>query len=113
MKKINLTGTWSGYYEYGESYARSLRGVRKEFVLNLKETNGELSGECIDISEDYRNNLKAEIKGFISENIISFVKQYPYYHFTNKEGKTEIDYNKNHPEIEYTGYYDEQSNKFM
>ncbi len=111
MSFLTISGTWKGYFEYGQSHSK-LRGVRKDFVLNLKGTNGEFFGECIDISEDYRNNLKAEIKGFINRNLISFIKRYPYYHFTNKDGKSEIDYNKNHPEIEYTGYYDEESNKF-
>ncbi len=112
MLTPKISGRWIGYYEYGESYPQSLQGKRTNFVLNLKETAGEFSGECIDISENNKINPAAEIKGFVNENLISFIKQYSYQLFIHDDGRREADYYNTHPEIEYTGYFDENTNKY-
>ncbi|MEP6466126.1 MAG: hypothetical protein ABJB05_07455 [Parafilimonas sp.] len=112
MRTPAITGTWVGYYEYGESNSKLLQGTRTNFILNLKQSNRNFSGECIDLSEDYRNNSTAEVKGFVNKNLISFIKQYPYRKLIHADGRIEIDYDKSHPEIEYTGYYNDSKNSF-
>lgn len=111
MQLLEISGIWKGYYELGKSYPKNLQGKRTDFVLNIKETNGEFTGECIDIVHDNKDNTTSQIKGFVDEDLISFIKQYSFHLLIDKEGKRVIDYDEKHPEIEYTGYYDYESKK--
>jgi hypothetical protein len=111
MNKTNINGIWKGFYELGESYGPNLAGRRTNFVMNLVEADGLIEGECNDMVKE-SNASRAEIKGFIENEMISFIKQYPVHIFIKQDGERIIDENSNHPIIEYTGYYDNETNKY-
>lgn len=55
--------------------------------------------------EDGGNPDPANIKGFYKGNLISLIKEYPFYWFFNDNGQIERILDKRHPEIHYTGRY--------
>jgi hypothetical protein len=112
MQTFDICGTWKGYYEFGPGYRKRLIGRKTSFVLNLKGVNDGFSGECIDETDINKSSVKAAIKGFCTKSMISFIKQYPFLLFLNDRGKRVIDENSKHPEIEYTGFYNEETKEF-
>lgn len=112
MSEIDITGTWNGYYEYGETYRFPLQGRRTFFTLIINEINGEIFGQCIDDLKGREENLHATIKGFINGFQISFIKQYPFRTFIKESGERVIVENETHPEIEYQGQYNVSDQSF-
>lgn len=49
----DLTGNWDGYYSYDTGDDQEFR-IR--FKMTIKDTNGELSGESIDLERGRRQS---------------------------------------------------------
>ena len=110
MLNVDLNGKWVGFYELGPDYGDKISGEKTAFSVNLKDNNGEFEGGSSEGNDKSFN--KAFIKGFFDGNMISFIKQYPALILIDNNGKRAVDENSTHPEIEYTGYYDEQLKSF-
>ena len=48
---IKVDGTWYGELTYGEEYGPDLQNKKLKFRLIIKENDGDISGECIDLSK--------------------------------------------------------------
>ena len=112
MCKGDLNGIWKGYYELGADYGKRLEGMKTRFKLFLKTNNGEFSGECIDETNNNDEVIRATVKGFYEGGMISFIKQSPVRLLIDDTGKRITDKNSNHPEIEYSGYYNDAMKMF-
>ena len=109
---INLTGTWNGYFSFGQEYGKELQAEKVKFMLFLSQKNFKFEGTSVDYEGVGSDFQKASIKGFIKGNFISFIKQYPVFlQFDEKNNVTEIE-SKPSPEIHYTGHYDERTKTF-
>jgi hypothetical protein len=49
------------------------------------------------------------VNGFIEDDLISFIKQYPAYYSVNENDEVLIDRDQKHPTIHYYGTYDENA----
>ena len=97
-----ISGKWKGTYIYVSE--DGTEGKSKSFDMILREEeDDEFTGEIVDTSENSQNTEVAKVNGFIMEDTLSFVKQYPYLFFYNEKGELQIDKSKPHPEIHYHG----------
>jgi hypothetical protein len=85
--KIEISGTWSGELTYGEEYGPDLQNKKLKFRLILKEDEGDITGECIDTGGTGIITEPASINGFIEDDMISFVKQYPTFYIIDPKGE--------------------------
>lgn len=107
----SLTGKWKGQYTLGPEYETE-EGKSVDFILDIKDNKGTITGICIDSeTKDYFSE-PITVTGFYNSEIISFVKQYPFSYYVDEDGKVIIDRTKKHPEISYTGQYNNQLRHF-
>jgi hypothetical protein len=107
-------GEWLGVFRYDDSYSEGLVGQSVSFRIIIHEQSAdEFTGECFDLNGTGAIPEAAAIRGFTDGNFISFIKQYPYHRIINKEGELKLDKSHPHPEIAYSGFYDEQSEKWI
>ncbi len=102
-----LNGKWLGTYSIDTELEQDVKEFR--FELNLRVEDDDISGEINDISEKDQSPGIAKITGFIDDNEISFIKQYPALFLRNEDGEIIIDKTKEHPEIHYHGVISENS----
>ena len=111
MSNINLNGLWTFVIVYGPEYEEM---ENKELIFEAEFTqDGDtftatgMDKDGVGMSPDL-----ARMKGFIDENMISFVKQYEFSHYASGDGKTIVDNNNPGHEINYYGTYDATTNSF-
>ena len=107
----SLTGRWKGEFTLGPEYGSEV-GKSFNFILDIQDENGTFSGTCIDDETDGKFSEPIIVTGFWNNEVISFIKQYPFLYYTNDDGEIIIDREQKHPEITYTGEYDNALNKF-
>lgn len=110
--KIQVAGTWYGEQTYNDDHRPELQGKKMSFRLTLDENDGDISGECIDTEGTGIVPEAASITGFIDEDILSFVKQYPNHYFINYQTEIEKIDEKEPPEINFTGSYNRENDTF-
>jgi hypothetical protein len=109
---INLTGTWVGYYYYGAEYGKVLHGEKVKFMLFLTQKNFKFEGTSVDYEGVTSNFETADIRGFIKDDFISFIKKYPVALLFDEKNNPIKDESKPSPEIHYTGNYNQQAKTF-
>lgn len=112
MNVINLSGTWKGHFTYGPEYGEELFNQKVYFLLHLKSHGKEFEGTSVDIEGVGANYETAVIRGFIEDDLISFVKQYPKNYSIDPDGTTHNDLSKPSPEIQYTGHFHPRKKTF-
>lgn len=100
-----MTENWTGEYTYVEGYPEELKGKSVVFKLIISNTEGEIIGTCTDDEADKVFTEPATIKGFIDNNIISFIKKYPYHWETDEDGNSIVFENTPSVEIHYYGNF--------
>jgi hypothetical protein len=110
--KIEISGTWSGELTYGEEYGPDLQNKKLKFRLILKEDEGDITGECIDTGGTGIITEPASINGFIEDDMISFVKQYPTFYIIDPKGEIKEIPEREPPEFNYSGYYNAENGTF-
>jgi hypothetical protein len=107
--ELNLTGTWSGGYGYGNQYPIIMRENTVSWVAKINQKNlGKFSGT---IKED-ENGIPetSEITGVIKGHKLVFIKTY--------KNSYEVDESGNHivkpgpQQVTYSGLYDKYAKKF-
>lgn len=100
---MNLTGRWSGKYKYGDGYPKEVSGTTENFVIDIIDLNGNITGSCLDpVVTDIENN-DAVIEGSFKDRVISFIKRYKYQSLFNDDGTTFFDPAVPSCDIHYTG----------
>ncbi len=110
---ISFSGSWTGEFVYGEEYG-NIAGEKATFMLFVdKNENNSFEGRAFDIDGTGVNNEVATVRGFLENESISFIKQYPTMLTFQEDGTLEKHKSKASPEIHYTGEYIESKKSFI
>lgn len=97
---------WIGQYGY------SFENPEEEscaFEIKVNYTNGSFQGTAWEAIFSENCDLPIHVKGFIEDDLISFIKTYPCLYAEDEEGTTFIDENLPGHQVVYQGYFDEES----
>jgi hypothetical protein len=97
--------TWTGYYTYGEGHPDAGKELTVPFTIEWELENGIINGNCIDDETKTLFSRPATIRGFIEDDMISCIKQYPTAWSKDENGTAYIIDEKPAPEIHYSGVW--------
>jgi hypothetical protein len=100
-----LSGKWVGYYEYGLGYELPYFGQRVKYQIEVTFEDDNIIGTASEEKSEYSVDPKATIKGYIEDDLISFVKTYPI-KSTIQEDHT-IQNSKGEQFVNHTGILDQ------
>jgi len=107
-------GQWQGFYSYGPEYGEYVEGKEAEFRLFIEEiTKDQFSGRVIDWDGFGADGEISEVKGFISGQVISFIKKYPNCRLMDDFGNVEAVEYISSIEVLYKGEFDISKNSFI
>lgn len=109
MKIVNHIQLWKGYFTYQDGYEPIDQYIEVPFSLKLTFNGTSFTGESTDAESETVFNKPATVKGFIEDNTISFVLNYPCAYFKDEDGKIFLDKKVKHPEIRYFGILNEDN----
>ena len=112
MRIVDNKQTWKGFFTYLQGYEIIDTYIKVSFHLNLTFTGNSFTGTSTD-SESA--NIFVEpiiVKGFIENDIISFVINYPHHYYKDEDGNIKMNKDLQHPNIEYLGFYDQSEKKY-
>ncbi|WP_433830760.1 hypothetical protein [Flavobacterium anhuiense] len=112
MKIVDNKQTWKGFFTYLEGYEIIDSYIKVEFEMDLTFDDNSFSGTSTNSESE---NIFVEpilVKGFIDDDMISFVINYPCYYYKDEDGTIKLDKNLQHPNIEYLGFYDQIEKKY-
>ncbi len=113
MKDILHIGQWQGFFRYGPQYGEYLEGKEAEFRLFIeKYDEGEFIGRVIDWEGIGAEGEVAKIEGFITDNFISFRKEYTQLLIIDEWGNTQTYGDIPGHTVVYEGNYDNVSKCF-
>jgi hypothetical protein len=96
---------WQGQYFYGHPYSDKVRSQAVAFSLAWFLDDGALLGTCTDAATAGLFACPVPIRGFIHDDFISFVKQYPCQCTVDAQGQHRLHPELRGDEIHYTGTY--------
>jgi len=107
-------GQWQGFYSYGPEYGEYVQGKEAEFRLFIEEIyNDEFSGRVIDWDGFSVDGEISEVKGFISGQLISFIKKYPNCRLMDEFGSVEVVQDLPSIEVLYKGEFNSAKGSFV
>lgn len=110
---INISGQWIGHFEYGPEYGDDFFGEKVQFRFFLNETDeGQFKGTSVDIEGFGANMDTATINGFLTDDFISFTKEYPAFYIIDEKGNKFREPSNQQPRLSYSGYYNSRLNIF-
>lgn len=114
MDSLLYIGQWQGFYSYGPEYGEYVEGKEAEFRLFIEEiTKDQFSGRVIDWDGFSADGQISEVKGFISGQVISFIKKYPNCRLMDEFGNVEVVEDMPNIEVLYKGKFDGAKNSFV
>ncbi|WOK09109.1 hypothetical protein RT717_10730 [Imperialibacter roseus] len=105
----NLTGKWEGEYSVNIGSDEQPEVEYHAFTLEMLDIDGELTGTAQDLT---LSDEPSNISGFHDDGFISFIKKYNRLVFVESDeyfGDNSIE----HPDIHYSGTFDENENSFQ
>ena len=112
MKIVDDKQTWKGQFTYLQGYEIIDHYVKVLFKMDLIFNGNSFTGTSTDTESKNIFKEPIKVKGFIDNDKISFVINYPYNYYKDEDGKIMIDKNLRHPDIEYLGFYDQNEKKY-
>lgn len=112
MKIVDNEQIWKGSFSYLEGYDAIDSYIQVSFKMNLTFEGDSFMGTTIDSESENIITEPILVKGFIDNDKISFVVNYPYYYYKDENDKILVDKTMDHPDIEYLGFYDQIEKKF-
>lgn len=106
MQYPMATKNWIG--QYGYSFEEGNEWFYS-FEINAEYNNGSFEGTAFEEEFSGFTNDLVHVKGFIEDNMISFVKTYPYFWMTEENGDIFIDKGQRGHQVVYQGVFDENS----
>ena len=105
---MEINGKWKGYYEYGLGYILPYFGnrVELEMIVNV-DSSGNITGSTTEVPSEFSVNVEASIKGFIDQDLISFIKTYPVLPSIADDGTIQL--TEGTLEIQHTGFIDREN----
>lgn len=113
MKLTENKQIWEGYFTYEDGYEVIDQYIDVKFRMELIFNDNSFFGTTTDSESEDFFDKPINVKGFILDNKISLVVNYPYLYYKNEDGKIIIDKKSKHPEIRYFGIYDEITKKYF
>ncbi|WP_299335058.1 hypothetical protein [uncultured Psychroserpens sp.] len=98
---------WKGSFTYLEGYETIQQYIDVEFTLEIDITNNSFIGISSDSESKDLFDKPATVKGFIDENKISFVMNYPCLYYKDETGTMRLDQSSEHPDIHYLGFFND------
>jgi hypothetical protein len=81
-----ISGQWLGHFKYGPEY-EDLYGEQVTFSLVLEDLgNGVFQGRCFELEGIGANSTVAIVKGYVENDFIHFVKEYPVDYYFEEDG---------------------------
>ena len=112
MRIVDNKQTWKGFFTYKHDYEIIDTYINVKFQMDLIFDGNSFTGTSTDSESENIFEEPIIVKGFIENDLISFVKNYPYYYYKDEDGNIKLDKDLQHPKIEYLGYYDESEKKY-
>lgn len=112
MRIVDDKQTWKGFFTYLHTYDLFDTYIEVAFRMDLTFNGNSFIGTSIDSESENIFMESIMVKGFIDNDIISFVKNYPYYYYKDEDGNIIVDKDLEHPNIEYLGFYDQTEKKY-
>ena len=112
MKIVDHKQTWEGFFTYPSDDDYSDQDLEVTFKMELIFNENSFTGTSRDSESEHIFEEPTIVKGFIEDNKISFILNYPCYYYRDEDGNIQIDKDLPHPIVEYLGYYDEYEKKF-
>jgi hypothetical protein len=112
MRIVDNEQIWKGFFSYLQGYEIIDSYIKVPFKMNLTFNGDTFTGTTIDSESENIFTEPIKVKGFIENDKISFVVNYPYSYFKDENGEILVDKSLKHPNIEYLGYYDELEKKY-
>ena len=110
---MDITGIWVGTAIYGDGYEK-IAGRRNDFMLNIIETDGEITGSLIDQECVFVFKSSIPVSGFRQGETLSFSRNYPYiYYVSEKPGHFYADKKSTPYEVLYSGEYNADKAYFV
>ena len=106
---MSLKGNWEGYYEYGEGYILPYFGERVKIEVELYGDESSFTGLVTEEDSKFSVPLQGEIKGFLENELVSFIKTYDGNPTIREDQHNSLVIEKGTLEIEHQGYYDEKN----
>lgn len=100
----------------GKYYDVNEEGIESPFPFLMEVTCDDklnFSGTVWDEEFSSITGLKSSVKGYINEDHISFVKQYPCLYSWDETGKVVIDNSKSGHQVIYNGYWNNSEGKWI
>lgn len=104
----DLTGSWEGEYSVSVGDKGNEKWEYHQFQIELEDSDGNLKGTSEDLT---LSNIEANISGFCSEGMISFIKKYAGLLY-EENGEYYLDEGYDSTDIHYTGEYDSKKKCF-
>ena len=112
MRIVDNEQIWKGFFSYLQGYKTIDSYIKVPFKMNLTFNGDTFTGTTIDSESENIFTEPIKVKGFIENDKISFVVNYPYSYFKDENGEILVDKSLKHPNIDYLGYYDELEKKY-
>ena len=112
MKIVDNEQIWKGFFSYLEGYEVIDSYIKVPFKMNLTFNGDSFVGTTIDSESENIFTEPIMVKGFIDNDKISYIVNYPYNYYKDENVKILVEKNLSHPNIEYLGYYDQIEKKF-
>lgn len=113
MKIVEAKQTWAGFFTYQEGYEVIDQYLKVAFSMELIFNGTSFTGTSRDVESENFFDEPTKVKGFIENNTISFVLNYPCSYYKDEMGNIVLDRDATHPDIEYLGYYDDDEKTFF
>lgn len=107
MKIAHNKQTWKGFFTYQDGYESIDQYIEVAFTMELTFNENSFVGISSDSESENAFDEPATVRGFIEEDKISFVLNYPCSYYKDENGKIVLDRNSKHPDIQYLGFFDE------
>ena len=111
METIRIKQNWKGYFTYYAGYEPEEQYKEVDFQIEIYLEGNNFSGTSSNSETKSSFDKPATVKGFFDNEKISFVLKYPCAYFLDENGEVVLDRNKEHPDIHYLGFFEDDQKK--
>ena len=109
---IDINGSWTGFYSYGEGYSQLTQLVSVPFSVSIKKEFEWFVGRVIEDVESGGIEDEILIKGQLRGRKIEFTKYYTLEHLVDKDDNSASFQSVNPTIVHYEGEFSEEESKF-
>jgi hypothetical protein len=110
MQLVYNKQIWEGIFTYEDGYDEADQYIDVNFKMELIFTDSSFTGFSTDSESKGLFDKPADVKGFVDDEKISFILNYPCSYYKDDNGRLVLDRESKHPEIHYLGFWDGDKN---